>query len=123
MSIGRETGPNSKPKIKGDETNETIDDIARKNSAPITLHQQRNTNAEQESEHAEAVLPPLHYPARRGLHPGLAVRPEPLAPRPARCRFDGRARTSGRLQHQERRRGLCDSERGALKQFLTSRSF
>src|SRR5438132_110943 len=106
-ALGAKTGTISKPKIKGDETNETIDDITRKNSAPITLRQQRNANAEQESEHAEAVLPPLHYPARRGLHPGLFVRPERLAPRPARFRFDDRAR-SGRLQHQERRRGLCD---------------
>ena len=32
---------------------------------PLYRHQQRNTNAEQESEHAEAVLPPFHCPARR----------------------------------------------------------
>jgi hypothetical protein len=31
------TGPVSEPKIKGDETNETIGDITRKNSAPIPV--------------------------------------------------------------------------------------
>ena len=32
---------------------------------PLYRHQQRNANAEQENEYAEAVLPLLHYPARR----------------------------------------------------------
>src|ERR1700682_229491 len=34
---GRKPGLISKPKISGDETNETIDDITRKNSLPITI--------------------------------------------------------------------------------------
>ena len=109
-------------RINADETNETIDNIRRKNSAAYTSPQQRNTNAEQESEHAEAVLPPLHYPARRRLHPGLAVRPERLAPRPARYRRHGGPRTGGRLQHQEPHGGLRDLRRQRnecpLKQFL-----
>ena len=33
---------------------------------PLYLINQRNANAEQENEHAEAFLPLLHYPARRG---------------------------------------------------------
>src|SRR5438045_1830793 len=33
--MGAKAGPVSTPEIKGDETNETIDDITRKNSAPI----------------------------------------------------------------------------------------
>jgi len=35
--LGTKTGPVSTPKIKGDETNETIDDITRKNSPPILI--------------------------------------------------------------------------------------
>jgi hypothetical protein len=31
------TGPISKPRVKGDETNETFDDITRKNSPPIPI--------------------------------------------------------------------------------------
>src|SRR4029079_2451670 len=95
----------------------TIGDITRKNSAPIPIIKNANTNAEQESEHAEAVLPPLHRPARRGRYPRLAVRSECQPPRPARYRFDVRARTGGRLQHQERYRGLCDPGCRSLNKF------
>ena len=111
----------STPKIKGDETNETIEDITRKNSAPIPII---NNPTPTPNRRANMLKPSFrfHYPARRRLHPGLAVRSERQPPRPARYRFDARTRTSGRLQHQERRRGLCDPERRALKQFLTSRS-
>jgi hypothetical protein len=35
--LGLKTGPVSPPKIKGDETNETIDDITRKNTPPIPV--------------------------------------------------------------------------------------
>src|ERR1700712_1596661 len=114
----RKTGRFRRPKINSDETNETIDDIARKNSPAIPLTQQRNINAEQESEHAEAVLPPFHYPARRGLYPGFAVGPERLAPRPARYRRDGGPRAVHRLQHQESHGGLRDLQRQRNQQPL-----
>src|SRR6187455_2973641 len=70
-------------KITSGETNETIGDITRKNSAPIPVSNNLNTNAEQESEHAEAVLPPLHRPARRRRDPRHPLGPERPAPRPA----------------------------------------
>jgi hypothetical protein len=35
--LGTKAGPISTPKIKGDETNETIHDITRKNSRPIPI--------------------------------------------------------------------------------------
>ena len=48
---------------------------------PLYRLQRRNANAEQESEHAEAVLPPFHRPARRRRDPGHPVGPERSAPR------------------------------------------
>jgi hypothetical protein len=37
QELAPETAPISSPKIKRDETNETIGDIRRKNSAPINI--------------------------------------------------------------------------------------
>src|SRR5215207_4128062 len=54
-----------------------------------------------ETEHAEAVLPLLHYPARRDFHPGHTVGPaERRPPRPARYRVDVCPPAGRGLQHK-----------------------
>src|SRR5436190_17384608 len=64
-----------------------------------------------ETEHAEAVLPLLHYPARRDLHFGHAVGPEHRSPRPARPWIDDRAPAGRGLRDKISHGGLRDLQR------------
>src|SRR5947199_4147006 len=61
-----------------------------------------------ETEHAEAVLPLLHYPARCDLHFGHAVGPERRPSRPPRYRVDDRPPAGRGLRKEISHGGLCD---------------